>query len=95
MQITSITAAAQASQSASTAKVSSTGFSDVLNQAMEQVNAAETQSEAVSAELLTGENTDIHTAMIAVQKAELTLNLAIQVRNKVVEAYNEVMRMQV
>lgn len=95
MQIASVTAAAQASQGTSAAQASSTGFGDVLNQAMQQVGAAEAQSETVAAQLLTGENTDIHTAMIAVQKAELTLNLAIQVRNKVVEAYNEVMRMQV
>jgi len=45
--------------------------------------------------LLTGETDSIHTPVIAGQKAELALSLAVQVRNKVIEAYHEIMNMQV
>jgi flagellar hook-basal body complex protein FliE len=45
------------------------------------------------AELLAG-NGELHTAALAVQRAEITFELAIQVRNKVVSAYQEIMRMQ-
>ncbi|MGB3261796.1 flagellar hook-basal body complex protein FliE, partial [Paenisporosarcina sp.] len=45
-------------------------------------------------QLVTGEVKDIHEVMIASQKASLSLQLTVQVRNKVVEAYQEVMRMQ-
>ena len=44
--------------------------------------------------LITGEVEDLHQVMIAAQKASITLDLTIQVRNKVVEAYQEIMRMQ-
>ena len=44
---------------------------------------------------MSGEVEDVHTAMIAMQKADLSFQLLMQVRNKLVEAYREVMRMQV
>lgn len=44
---------------------------------------------------LSGENTDVHAPIIATQKADLTFELFMQVRNKVISAYQEVMRMQV
>ena len=69
-------------------------LTDVLNQAIEDADEAQAQAEEQNVGLLTGENEDIHTAVIEAQKAELALSLAVQVRNKVVDAYNEVMRMQ-
>ena len=59
-------------------------------------NAKETEAadQAGTLALLAGEDNGIHATMIESQKAELALNLAIQIRNKVVDAYNEVMRMQ-
>jgi flagellar hook-basal body complex protein FliE len=58
-------------------------------------STTETSVQAENTALLTGETDDLHTPIIEAQKAELALNLAIQVRNKVVEAYNQVMNMQV
>lgn len=70
-------------------------FQDVLSSFMSDAE----QTQAVTAEqtnqLLTGEVNNLHEITIANTEAELTLNLAIQVRNKVIDAYNEVMRMQV
>ena len=43
---------------------------------------------------LTGENEELHTTILATQKAELAFELGLQVRNKVVDAYQEIMRMQ-
>ncbi|HWS30758.1 MAG TPA: flagellar hook-basal body complex protein FliE [Clostridia bacterium] len=71
-----------------------TNFSDLLKDAIGQVEDVQTENNVNSLQLLSGESTDIHTALIAAQKAELTFNLAVQVRNKVIDAYNEVMRMQ-
>lgn len=70
-------------------------FSDILSQAVGNIRETEGAAQQGNASLLTGETDDLHTPVIETQKAELALNLAIQVRNKVLEAYNEVMRMQV
>ena len=43
---------------------------------------------------LSGDNEDLHTTILATQKAELAFQLGLQVRNKVVDAYQEVMKMQ-
>ena len=71
------------------------GFSDILSEAVGNIRETEGAVQQENVSLLTGETDDLHTPVIESQKAELALNLAIQVRNKVVEAYNEVMRMQV
>lgn len=45
--------------------------------------------------LVTGKGADLHDTMIAVEKADLSFNLMVQVRNKLIAAYEEIMRMQV
>ena len=49
---------------------------------------------AVVAGVLTGTGTDVHSALIAVEKADLSFQLMMQVRNKIVSAYQEISRMQ-
>ena len=71
------------------------GFGDLFKQALNEVNNLQNQSDELTTKLVTGEVQDISEVMIASQKANLSLQLTIQVRNKVVEAYQEVMRMQV
>lgn len=70
------------------------GFGQLFKQKLEEVNAAQNTSDKLTNQLVTGEVKDIHEVMIASQKASLSLQLTVQVRNKVVEAYQEVMRMQ-
>ena len=70
------------------------GFSEIFKQTLDKVKAAQNHSDKLTNELVTGEVKDIHEVMIASQKASLSLQLTVQVRNKVVEAYQEVMRMQ-
>ena len=71
------------------------GFGQIFKEALGEVKAAQNESDKLTNQLVTGEVKDIHEVMIASQKASLSLQLTLQVRNKVVEAYQEVMRMQV
>lgn len=70
-------------------------FSNTLKNAIDGVNNAQVRSDMLTNKLAAGENVDLHQVMIASQKASITLEATLQVRNKVVEAYQEIMRMQV
>ncbi|EGL82526.1 Flagellar hook-basal body complex protein fliE [Caldalkalibacillus thermarum TA2.A1] len=70
------------------------GFKEVLKAALREVNRSQHEAGQLTQKLVTGEVEDLHTVLIAAEKANVQLQLAIQVRNKVVEAYQEVMRMQ-
>jgi flagellar hook-basal body complex protein FliE len=74
-------------------RTSSRGFGDVIKQAIKRVSDMEIQADQSVEQLLKGE-TGIHETMIAGQKADISLRLLLQVRNKVMDAYREVMRMQ-
>ena len=76
-------------------KESGTGFGDLLKHAVEQVNQIQHEATRLEDAVASGENVNIHQAVIAGQKADLSFRLLMQVRNKLVEAYEEVMRMQV
>ena len=69
-------------------------FSDLLTDAVGQVNKLEGQARAAVDGLMTGSGVDVHTAMIAEQKADMAFELALSVRNKAVAAYQQVMGMQ-
>jgi flagellar hook-basal body complex protein FliE len=72
----------------------STGnFSQLLKNSIEEVNDMQVQSDQMTEKLVRGENVDLHQMMIASQKASITLQTTMEVRNKVVEAYQEIMRM--
>lgn len=71
------------------------GFADVLRDAISTVNELQKESNLEIQKLLTGENPDLHAMLIAVQKADLSFQMMMQVRNKLVQAYQEIMRMQV
>lgn len=71
------------------------GFGNYLRDALKEVNRLETHADTLTKRLAAGDNVDIHDVMIATEKANIALQLTIQVRNKAVEAYNEVMRMQI
>ena len=63
--------------------------------ALGQVNNLQQQADDMAVKLATGDVEDVHKAMIAMNKARLAFDFTLQVRNKVVEAYQEIMRMQV
>jgi len=68
-------------------------FGQMLENAMQQVEQDQQVANDMAVKLATGEIDDIAQVMIASERASLSLNLAIQVRNKVIEAYQEIMRM--
>jgi flagellar hook-basal body complex protein FliE len=70
-------------------------FGDVLKDAISTVNELQKQSDHEIRKLMTGETQDLHTTLIAVQKADLSFQMMMQVRNKIVQAYQEIMRMPV
>ncbi|BCJ85257.1 flagellar hook-basal body complex protein FliE [Effusibacillus dendaii] len=69
-------------------------FSKVLGDALNKVADLETESANIGEQLAAGQGPDLHTAMIAGEKASLAVQLTVQVRNRAVEAYQEIMRMQ-
>ncbi len=69
-------------------------FGEVLKDAIETVNQLQRNSDTEIQKLMTGESQDLHSTLIAVQKADLSFQMMMQVRNKIVQAYQEIMRMQ-
>ena len=70
------------------------GFLNVLHSAMDDMQHLQGQAETKVAGVLAGNGVDVHSAMIAVEKADLSFQLMMQVRNKIVSAYQEISRMQ-
>jgi flagellar hook-basal body complex protein FliE len=68
------------------------GFLDTLRTAVDQVGQLQSQADTQVASMLSGNGQDVHSAMIAVEKANLTFELMLQVRNKIISAYQEVSR---
>lgn len=73
----------------------SLSFSDTLKEAVHEVNRLQKVSDKKMQELATGRAKSIPDVMVAAEKADIALKLMVQVRNKIIEAYQEVMRMQV
>ncbi|NLJ77379.1 MAG: flagellar hook-basal body complex protein FliE [Peptococcaceae bacterium] len=70
-------------------------FAVALNNALKQLNNTQIKADQLTVGLLSGETEDMHQAIIAMTEAKLTMQLAVEVRNKMVEAYQEISRMQV
>jgi len=75
-------------------KSSAGGFQSVLSDAIGRVEQFQQNSETTIGKFLSGEDQEIHKVALATQQADIAFNLFLQVRNKVVSAYQEVMRMQ-
>ena len=73
----------------------STGFQSVLSQAIQHVEASGSQADSAAQTFLSGGTQELHNTVLAAQSAELDFETFMQVRNKVVSAYEEIMRMQV
>ena len=70
-------------------------FGEFLKNAINDVNNNQVQSDVLTQKLVLGEDVELHDVMIAAQKATISLNATMEVRNKVVEAYQEIIRMPV
>ena len=86
----------QGSQAAqATQAVQGVSFGDVLNQFVSEVNDKQIASGQAVNDLLSGKDIPLHQAMIAMQEAGVAFQLMVEVRNKLLEGYQELMRMQV
>ena len=79
----------------SAAEKSGTGFGEILKDAISTVNELQKTSDLEVQKLMAGESQDLHTTVIAMQKADLSFQMMMQVRNKIVQAYQEIMRTQI
>ena len=70
-------------------------FGSFLKDAIQDVNTHQIESDKMTQKLILGENVDLHNVMITAQKASIALNATMEVRNKVIEAYQEIIRMPV
>ena len=70
-------------------------FATTLMDVLREVNSAQNEARAKQEALMTGQSVDIHDVMIAMERASIALNLTIAVRNKLLEAYQEISRTQV
>jgi flagellar hook-basal body complex protein FliE len=89
--ISSAPAKAAGSSDSSDASVS---FSDYLKQALNEVNDLQQEASLSGQKLAAGNEEYLHNTVIAYEKASLALELAVEIRNRLVEAYQEIMRIQ-
>lgn len=97
MTITSVTNALQPNNVKATTSPSEEqkSFASFLKDSIDKVNETQIKSDMMAQKLAHGENVELHEVMIASQMASITLTATMEIRNKVIEAYQEVMRMQV
>jgi flagellar hook-basal body complex protein FliE len=72
-----------------------TSFGDILKTTIAQTAEQQQQADQAIQQLHAGDEKNLHEAMIAMEKADISLRYMVQVRNKAIDAYQEVMRMQV
>jgi flagellar hook-basal body complex protein FliE len=70
-------------------------FGEALKNSIAEVNQAQLSADRATEQVAAGDSKNLHQAMIKLEQADISLRLMVQVRNKAVEAYQEVMRMQV
>lgn len=70
-------------------------FGEMLEKAVEKTNELQAQSDQAIHELVAGKAKNVHETMLTIERADMSLKLMMQVRNKVLDAYREIMRMQV
>ncbi len=70
-------------------------FHSVFTTAVNAVDGLQSKADQAVQRFLTGENEDVHSAVLAVQRADLSFSLFQQVRNRVISAYQEIMKTQV
>jgi flagellar hook-basal body complex protein FliE len=73
----------------------SASFSDVFNKKLEEVNSAQKEADQLTENFMMGGPVEIHTMLIAMEKAELALRQTLEIRNKLVEAFKEIQHMQI
>ncbi|MBK5240400.1 flagellar hook-basal body complex protein FliE [Clostridium sp.] len=76
-------------------KSENSGFLDTLKEKLSEVNDKQLEADDITQKFIKGEEEDIHKVMLSTEEAKLSLELAVQIRNKLVEAYQEFNGMQI
>ena len=84
----------QLNQTQKTDSSNQTSFSELLKNSIDSLNESQVKSDQITNELAAGKDVNLDEVMIAAQKANMSLTAATEFRNKAVEAYQEIMRMQ-
>ena len=71
------------------------GFGDVLAKAVQEVNQLQKQADNAAEGLISGRESNLHGTLVALEKADVSFKLMMKVRDKIVDAYREVMKMSV
>lgn len=76
-------------------EVHSTDFSKILQESLDETNAIQVKGDRAMADIATGEVKDLYQAAIAINKAETSMKLMLEIRNKALSAYKEISRTQI
>jgi len=82
-------------ESTATGQPTGANFGEQLSHAVEHINGLQQNASNLVEQVATGQIENVHTAMIAMEQASLSFNFGLQVRNKVLDAYQEIMRTQI
>jgi len=82
-------------QASGSTETSGSNFGDMLQSKLDEVNNAQLNADSVTESFIKGEGPDVHEVMLAGEEAKMSMQLAVQIRNKFVEAYQEINRTQV
>lgn len=98
MEVTSVSAGAGAQSAGALAKSlvkpAQVPFAELIDKVLSDTNAQQIQADQAVRQLATGQTDSIHEVVLAVTKADLAFRLVLEVRNRLIDAYQEVMRMQ-
>jgi len=83
------------SQAKPATETTTSDFGDLLGQAINHLAETENKADTLINKLAAGEDVELHQVMLAMQEADITFQVALQTRNKLIDAYQEIMRMQV
>lgn len=70
-------------------------FADLLGGAIQGVDGAMKESDQLTADFVAGETENVHDVMIAMQRSQVSFQMMVEIRNKILDAYNEISRMQI
>jgi flagellar hook-basal body complex protein FliE len=93
--LTGVTGASTTPDVAQTTAAGDNGFASVLASSLDHLQATQSTSDGLAVQAATGDLRDVHDYMIAANEAKLATDMVVTVKNKAVEAFNEIMRMPV
>jgi flagellar hook-basal body complex protein FliE len=85
----------QATGTTDVSKTKETGFSSLLDNMIQSVDAKQTEANNITRKVLLGDSDQLHQSVIAMQEASVSFSLMVEVRNKLVDSYQELMRLPV